>query len=286
MIGQSIAAVALIILVLAAQAAVVARLRNQQPAVSRTRAAARSTAPETTTARRRPVNEPRPGDSAVVALLRRNPWLRRGLSTVSTAAIFVAVGLVGYPLYTNVYADRIQGRLVDELASGNLQQEYEACRLRRFGTPGCGIEEGDSLTRIVIPDIDVDVIVVEGTSPSALRAGAGHYVDTPLPCEDGNVSIAGHRTTYGRPFHDLDQLRERTETEQGSLIELHTPIGQCTYEVTDIRIVAPTEVSVIENTPNEDLLTLTTCHPKGSAAQRLVVRAELVGEPFAPPAAA
>ncbi|MBA2280239.1 MAG: class E sortase, partial [Acidimicrobiia bacterium] len=223
------------------------------------------------------------GDGRLVALLRRNRWLRRGLSTASTAAILVAVAIIGYPFYTNLYAERLQGQLERDFDSPDLDQAYSDCRELRRGDPGCQIQDGDSLTRILIPDIDVDVVVVEGVSPSALRAGAGHYPSTPLPCEAGNVAIAGHRTTYGRPFHNLDLLTEVSELQPGSRITLEIPIGECTYEVTDIRIVAPTEVGVIAPTPDNQL-TLTTCHPKGSAAQRLIVTARLV-EGLLPPAA-
>ena len=115
------------------------------------------------------------------------------------------------------------------------------------------------------------MVVVEGTTASALRAGAGHYPETPLPCEDGNVSIAGHRTTYGQPFHDVDQLAV------GDEITLETPIGTCTYAVSQAPFpVAPTATEVVANTPDAATLTLTTCHPKGSARQRLIVRATLV----------
>ena len=126
------------------------------------------------------------------------------------------------------------------------------------------MQVGDALTRIVIPELDVNVVVVEGTTASALRAGAGHYPDTPLPCEIGNVAIAGHRTTYGRPFHNVDLL------EVGDKITLETPIGKCTYEVSQEPFtVGPRDISVVANTPNTATLTLTTCHPKGSAKQRL-----------------
>src|SRR5205085_8416514 len=104
---------------------------------------------------------------------------------------------------------------------------------------------GQALTRIHIPAIDVNVVVVEGTTASALRAGAGHYANTPLPCEDGNVAIAGHRTTYGKPFANIDQLRP------GDLITLETPIGPCTYSVSGPPVVVlpdgklPTGASVV-----------------------------------------
>lgn len=189
-------------------------------------------------------------------LLRTHRWLRRTLSGLSVLLLLGGVALVGFPFATNMWQGRIQDRLGTQLASPELQQAYKERK----------IETGDSLTRITIPALGIDTVVVEGTTPSALRAGAGHYPQTPLPCETGNVSIAGHRTTYGRPFGNLDQLKP------GDTIELSTPIGGCVYQVSkDPFVVAPTDLSVIEPT-GERSLTLTTCHPKGSAAQRLIVR--------------
>jgi sortase A len=195
-----------------------------------------------------------------VELLRTKPWLRRVLSGLSVLLVLGGLGLVAYPFATNMWTDRIQERLQDQIASPELQQAYKERK----------IETGDSLTRIKIPALGLDTVVVEGITPSALRAGAGHYPQTPLPCEGGNVSIAGHRTTYGRPFGNVDQLKP------GDTIELTTPIGGCVYQVAkDPWVVAPTEMSVLDPTA-ERSLTLTTCHPKGSAAQRLIIRATWV----------
>jgi sortase A len=196
----------------------------------------------------------------LVELLRNKPWLRRALSGLSVLLVLGGLALVGYPFATNMWTDRIQEKLENQIASPELQQAYKERK----------IETGDSLTRIKIPAIGLDTVVVEGTTPSALRAGAGHYPQTPLPCEGGNVSIAGHRTTYGRPFGNVDQLKP------GDTIELTTPIGGCVYQVAkDPFVVAPTDMSVIDATA-ERSLTLTTCHPKGSAAQRLIIRATWV----------
>jgi sortase A len=195
---------------------------------------------------------------ALIRFLRSHQWARRGLSTLSVGLLALAVGLLGYPLYTNLYQSRVQSRLDRQLASPELKEAY---RNRSF-------KIGDSLTRIKIPALDVDVVVVEGISASALRAGAGHYPATPLPCEDGNVSIAGHRTTYGKPFANVDRLKE------GDTIILETPVGSCTYELSRAPyIVKPEVLSVVANDPTKRTLTLTTCHPKGSAAQRLIVKA-------------
>ena len=200
----------------------------------------------------------------LVDLLRRSRALRLALSGLSVLLLLGGLGLVGYPFATNMWTGRIQDRLENQLenqiASPELQQAY---RERK-------IETGDSLTRIKIPALGVDTVVVEGITPSALRAGAGHYPQTPLPCDGGNVSIAGHRTTYGRPFGNVDQLKP------GDTIELTTPIGGCVYQVARAPwVTAPSDMAVLDPT-GERSLTLTTCHPKGSAAQRLIVRATWV----------
>ena len=203
---------------------------------------------------------------AVFQFFRRNRLAYQSLSVLLLLLVVSAVGLLGYPVYTNFEQGRIQSRKTHQLASPSLKSKYENRQL----------QDGDALTRIRIPKIGVDVVVVEGTTPAALKAGAGHYRGTPLPCEIGNVAIAGHRTTYGKPFNQLDRLAP------GDSIILVTPVGQCTYEVTDRGgspnpfVVDPANVAIVANTPGERNLTLTTCHPKGSAKQRLVIRARLV----------
>jgi sortase A len=207
----------------------------------------------------------------LVGVLRRKRWARMVLTSASIGALVGALWSVGHPFYTNLLQDRLQSQLDRQIASPELRQAY----LDRT------VGEGDSLTRLTIPEIDVDVIVVEGTSMSALRAGAGHFPMTPLPCEIGNVAIAGHRTTYGRPFHNVDRLKP------GSEITLTTPIGTCTYAVAqDPFVVRPTQTEVLANTPDEATLTLTTCHPKGSARQRLIIKATLVRSDVAAPSVA
>ncbi|MGH9186317.1 MAG: sortase, partial [Acidimicrobiales bacterium] len=240
----------LVVAVVAGQAVVVAR----QPRRSELQVAPAA-----------PSAAPAAGDltTRLAGLLRRNRWAKRGISLASIVATIVAVILIGWPFYTNFVQDRLQDRLGRELASDELRQKY---------LDGA-IQEGDSLTRLKIPDIHVDVVVVEGTTAKSLRAGAGHYAGTPMPCEEGNVAIAGHRTTYGRPLNHTDLL------EPGDLIILEIPIGTCTYRVNKPPfVVSPTNVSVIENTPGVSQLTLTTCHPKGSIRQRLIIQADLVSK--------
>lgn len=135
-------------------------------------------------------------------------------------------------------------------------------------------EPGEPLARIVIPRIGVDKVVVEGVEPEDLRKGPGHFPDTPLPGQDGNAAIAGHRTTYGAPFGDIDRL------EPGDEIRVTTVQGEFVYTVAGQRIVQPEQVEVVDDF-GDNRLTLSACHPKFSAAQRIIVWAELQGEPVA-----
>ena len=95
---------------------------------------------------------------------------------------------------------------------------------------------------------------------------------TPLPGQPGNAVISGHRTTYGAPFYDLDAV------SIGDEIVVETVIGTHVYEVRSVQVVAPTAVEVTYWRPGA-WLTLTTCHPRLSARERLVVQAELVAGP-------
>lgn len=140
----------------------------------------------------------------------------------------------------------------------------------RFGQPPEPAEAGDPVARLRIPAIGVDKFVVSGVGTEDLKAGPGHFPGTPLPGQAGNAAIAGHRTTYGAPFIDFDLL------EDGDEIFVTTPQGEFTYEVSSSEIVDPSAVHVLAPF-GDNRLTFTTCHPKRSDAQRLVVVAHLVG---------
>ncbi len=133
---------------------------------------------------------------------------------------------------------------------------------------------GSAVGVIAIPKIGLSMVVVEGTGTSQLEAGPGHYPTTPLPGEAGNVAIAGHRTTYLHPFYNLNEL------VPGDAIVIDTVQGIFLYYVLTSMAVSPTDVAVAFPSPTPTL-TLTTCNPRYSAAQRLVVHAALVGSALA-----
>jgi sortase A len=200
----------------------------------------------------------------------RSPQAKRLVARALTGLAVVMVGgavvFGAYPFYTDLRADRRQVELAPQFKSARAIETYKS---RQVG-------EGAALTRIEIPSLNLNTIVVEGVSAKALAAGSGHYPNTPLPGEQGNVAIAGHSGMNGKPFNKLGSLRP------GDLIFLETPIGRHTYEVVapakgqrNPWITNPFDWSVVAPTA-EPSLTLTTCHPAGSAKQRMVARAKLI----------
>ncbi len=135
------------------------------------------------------------------------------------------------------------------------------------------ITEGDPIARIEIPRIGVGKWVVAGVEKGDLKKGPGHYPDTPLPGQLGNSAIAGHRTTFGQPFFDVDKL------EVGDQIVVTTLAGRFVYRVTGQEIVSPSDYQVIATTdPSVATLTLTSCHPKYTARERIIIYSELDSE--------
>lgn len=196
----------------------------------------------------------------LVALAERR-GARRGLTVAAVVLIVAALGMLSYPVLTDMYHNSLQSRLGRELESPSTRQAYLSGALKA----------GQGMTRLQIPKLGVNVVVVQGVDDQSLKAGTGHYPETPLPCEVGNVGIAGHRTTYGKPFANVDRL------VPGDRIVLSTPVGACIYQVARMPfVVLPDDWQVVANTPGQFDLTLTACDPKGSASHRIVIRAVMI----------
>jgi len=126
----------------------------------------------------------------------------------------------------------------------------------------------DVVGRLTILSANINHYVVFGATLNKLEYGPGYILGTSLPGTGGNFAIAGHRTTYGAPFGNLD------ETEVGDSILFQTNTNQYEYVITEVKIVSPEDTYVLGNF-GDDRITLSTCHPKFSARQRLVVVGEL-----------
>lgn len=215
--------------------------------------------------------------------------MRRALRALSSVLIVAGVLLIADAAITLAWqepvsaflASRQQGKLADELeqieqraptpvqrrALAQLRTDrhriaFLARVSRRTAT------DGEPFGRLRIPSIDQDSVVVNGTQPDDLRMGPGHYPDTTFPGLGGTVAIAGHRTTYGAPFRNIDQLGK------GDELVVEMPYGRFTYVFTRQLIVKPTATWVTRDVGYEQLV-LSACHPLFSAAERLIVFARL-----------
>jgi sortase A len=211
----------------------------------------------------------------------RRTWRRvlSGTGQLLITAGVVVLLFVGYELWwTGVTTRHDQHVLL-----GNLRREW--ARGQSVKDPPVG----SALAILRIPRLGkhYEFAVVQGTSTADLIKGPGHYPGTAMPGQIGNFAVAGHRTTYLHPFYDLNELRV------GDPIVIQTRTTWFTYRVQDIpgtparhqEIVSPSDVSVayaVPDQPNPDavptarVLTFTSCNPRYSAAQRIVVHALLV----------
>ena len=198
------------------------------------------------------------------------------LGILGKALIWAGLLLLGFTAYqlwgTGIQTARFQDELEKQFVATTTTSTTPAMSTT---TPQSvieanGIDTGDAVGKISIEKIDVEEWIVAGVTYKALKKGPGLFPDTALPGSLGNTAIAGHRSTFGAPFADLDKL------DKGDVITITTRNGVFTYDVRSVDIVKPSAVEVIETAdPSRGVLTLVTCHPKWTSANRLIVSADL-----------
>lgn len=177
---------------------------------------------------------------------------------------------VGWQLWwTDVVADADADKVVT-----TLQREFVDPGWARPGQ----VKLGDAYAIIRVPRFGPKFArpLYEGTDTGVLQRGIGHYVATAAPGQVGNFAMAGHRTTYGKPFNKINRLAN------GDVVLVETADTYYVYRVSGHQIVAPAQVSVLLPVPDRPgvgatvaTLTMTSCEPEYSARQRYVVHAEL-----------
>lgn len=130
-------------------------------------------------------------------------------------------------------------------------------------------DDGDAIARLRIPRLGLNAVVVNGTSVDDLRRGPGRHLESFMPGERELVYVAGHRTTYGAPFGEINELKP------GDPITVEVPYATIVYRVTKHRIVDDNDLSVLES-PHHEELVLQACHPRFFASQRYLVYARPV----------
>ncbi len=224
------------------------------------------------------------------ATVRRSPiTVRRLIRDVSSVLIISGLLLVADAAATILWQEpvtaviaaikqaNVDTRLLSEHAtplSGHDLRALRAARTQRARVAYLARREsrqartGQAVGRILIPKIGVSFAVIQGTDAPSLERGPGHYPDTAFPGLGRTVAIAGHRTTYLAPFRHIDSLRP------GDRIELRMPYAHFTYRVQRTQIVLPTALWVTHDV-GYDRLVLSACNPLYSAAQRIIIFAQL-----------
>lgn len=224
------------------------------------------------------------------------PWPVRALRAIGWTLILAGVVVLLYVVYalwfTGFETERAQQRLQQQWSEepvnerGATESRGEDDDEPDEGEPTREADEaaitGDAVAKLEFerpgsderPVTDEPLFVVDGVSRDDLTRGPGRYPNSASPGEDGNFAVAGHRTTYGSPFFSLEELRE------GDEIHLTDRSGERhVYEFAAREIVSPGAGWVLTDDPLETdrpTLTLTTCHPRFSAARRMVVFGEVV----------
>ncbi|MAT61794.1 MAG: class E sortase [Micrococcales bacterium] len=210
--------------------------------------------------------------------------LRRAVRTVGEILITAGVVLllfVGWQLWwTDILAGRAQAQTRDQL-----EQQWQSDGPIDTDTVDTDIktEYGEPFGLLYVPrlgDRAWKVPIIQGTEHSLLANGVGHHVNSALPGQLGNFAIAGHRTTYGAPFADIDALKP------GDEVVVETRKGWFIYELDRDKIISATDGWVLDpvpgrpagSQPRQALLTMYACHPKYSAAERYVWFGELRDE--------
>jgi sortase A len=195
------------------------------------------------------------------------------LAVVLVCAGIYVLGFVPYALFVSHHSavaaqDRLQGVLAKGLKTKSLPLGSADSSIPRVRWPK-EIPAGTPIARLSIPSAGIlNDVVVEGAQKVQLEEGPGHYAGTAMPGNAGNVALAGHRTTWLHPFYNLPSvgIGDRIVLEVGKHVWV--------YRVVDRAVVSPTDVSVLQPLRGW-YITLTTCTPLYSAADRFVIRGVL-----------
>lgn len=194
---------------------------------------------------------------------------------ISIGLIVMGLVLIGVTFGMNLYSSYENKREVQAFREAYLEETSDYSEEEPAETTEKSDDkkeiEGEAIAILRIPSIECEEIVKEGSKRWTLAKALGHMENTAYPGEVGNCAIAGHRNyNFGLYFNRLNEVVLDDE------LVLDTKEATYTYKVTNIRVVEPEEVSVLDQTDHATI-TLITCTPIYVATHRLIVTGELVG---------
>jgi sortase A len=190
----------------------------------------------------------------------------------SLGLFFILIGIIiiSYTFYAKYKTTQSQDKLLKNYTQQikNYKEEAKSTKSNNKDNTSYNIKSG-TIGILIIPKIDLEVTIGEGTDMDTLRYAVGHFKDTAMPGENGNFALAGHRSyTYGQYFNRLDEVKI------GDTIIVKTINGTYKYKVYNTKVVLPEQVDVL-NATKTPTMTLITCTPIRIATHRLIISAKL-----------
>ncbi len=188
---------------------------------------------------------------------------------LSIFLIVIGIAFLSYQLYWILYGLKSEENDNIKIVNNTIENSNQA---QSVDVTAQVFQEGEKLGSLIIPKLDQTIAIFEGDSKEVLKKGIGHVITTPLPGEENNSVLAGHRDTF---FRNLDKL------EIGDKLLIERSDIYFIYKIKKIRIVDKDDKTVIVPRPRSTL-TLTTCYPFtyiGPAPQRYIIEAELIKKP-------
>jgi len=224
---------------------------------------------------------------------------------ISILLIIIGILIASYPIVKDIYTGYMQEKLLKEWEKERAAQKMDAhetedvleasedainsyldldeafsdlneTETAESSATEENAEKNNSKSFVTLGVLKIDKInlvlpVMDGATPEILKVGAGKLTGTTDIGKIGNTAISAHRShKYGRNFNRLDEL------EEGDIVVISTLDADYTYEVFNIQVVEPNDVSLLKKSKSESILTLITCHPLYIASHRLIVQARLV----------
>jgi len=224
---------------------------------------------------------------------------------ISILLIIIGILIASYPIVKDIYTGYMQEKLLKECEKERAAQKTDAhetedvleasedainsyldldeafsdlneTETAESSATEENAEKNNSKSFVTLGVLKIDKInlvlpVMDGATPEILKVGAGKLTGTTDIGKIGNTAISAHRShKYGRNFNRLDEL------EEGDIVVISTLDADYTYEVFNIQVVEPNDVSLLKKSKSESILTLITCHPLYIASHRLIVQARLV----------
>jgi sortase A len=192
---------------------------------------------------------------------------KKFLRSYSAIILFVGILLISYSLYEIVMQNHEQTKALNEAQAeiSSKKKENGASSPTSYS-----FQKGEVVGILNIPSLDKKLPIIEGTDEKELEKGVGHYTSTKLPGQKDRIFLAGHRDTV---------FKRMGELQKGDLLSINMKDASYTYEISEMFIVDETDLSVLEPTAPDEILTLSTCYPfeyLSSTDERYIINARMI----------